>query len=55
MNFVTSQLRVQNIYIRSRKYNTFSSRTLDFEAEFRDMNIGYHEKMFQWSESKQET
>ena len=54
-NFVTSQLRVHNICIRSRKYGTFSSRTFDFEAEFRDMNIGCHKKMFKSSKSQQET
>ena len=43
-NFVTSQLRVPDIHIRSRKYDKIASRTLDFEAEFRDKTIVYHEK-----------
>ena len=43
-NFVTSQLRVPDIHIRSRKYDKIASRTLDFEAEFRDKTIVYHDK-----------
>ena len=43
-NFVTWWLRVHNMNIRSRKYDTFWTSKCDFDPEFRDKNNGYHEK-----------